>query len=112
MQNRPIRLGELVSEVRYSSSTCRIQHECQVRVPPRTKWFLEWSFRYEQGICCISMSNNLLAISQDQFARARAVLDECFSFLYSLGISSPNHPIHETSRLWIGRLLPLIIPYY
>jgi hypothetical protein len=61
MRNRPIRPGGLVSEVGYSSSKCRIQHECQVGVLGRVNGMTATSIPYlleierdSLGICLIT----------------------------------------------------------
>jgi len=83
MRNRPIRHGGLVSEVGYSSSTCRIQQEYQVGVLGRTNGMMLVVSLPTKEMLHLEMNKNLL-FSQDQFARAQAVLDEWLPFLCSL----------------------------
>src|SRR5947207_15954460 len=94
MRNRPIRHGGLVSEVEYSSSTCRIQQECQVGVLGRTNGMMFVISLSTREMLHLKMNRSLL-FSQDQFARAQAVLDKWLPFCAVL-----RHSITQPSDSW------------
>ena len=60
MRNRPIRHGGLVSEVGYSSSTCRIQQEYQVGVLGRTNGMMLVVSLPTKEMLHLEMNKNLL----------------------------------------------------